>query len=340
MSPGTTIKDVAYKAGVSIATVSHVVNDTRYVSDELKQRVFAAMEQLNYHPNSLARSLRVGQTNTIGLISPDNSNPFFAEISRLIESEGFNNGYSVILCNTDDNPAKEAKYVDVLIAKQVDGVIFMSAGESVESLQRLWNQNIPVVVTDREVPNVLADMVLVDNQKGGYQVTKYLISLGHSQIACITGPSRARSSAQRVRGFDQAMADAGLTVNPVYINDGDFRSKSSELSMNRLLALKAPPTAVFACNDLMAIGAIRSARNHGLRVPEDISIAGFDDISYCQAVHPSLTTVSQPYAEMAKIATDLLIQRISEQHENNRVKEFKRFVLDPKLVIRDSCSKR
>jgi LacI family transcriptional regulator len=334
-----TIKDVAEKAQVSITTVSHVVNGTRYVSDELKARVFTVMEQLNYHPNSLARSLRVGQTNTIGLISPDNSNPFFAEIARLIEDEGYNNGYSVILCNTDDDEAKEARYVDVLIAKQADGVIFMSAGESIDCLQRLWDQNIPIVVTDREVPNALADMVLVDSQKGGYLVTRYLIELGHKRIACITGPTRATPSGQRVLGFDQAMAEAGLAVNPIYITNGDFRSQSGELAMNRLLALKTPPTAVFACNDLMAIGAIRAARNNGLRIPEDISIAGYDDISFSQAMHPALTTVSQPYSEITKIATDLLIQRISEHRQNNRAKEFKRFLLDPKLVIRDSCAK-
>jgi len=230
--------------------------------------------------------------------------------------------------------------VDVLIAKQADGVIFMSSGESIDNLQRLYNQNIPFVVTDREVPNALADTVLIDNQKGGYLLTHFLIELGHTRIACITGPSRTTISSQRANGFEQAMAEAGLQVNPIYITNGDFRSQSGELAMNRLLAFKEPPTAVFACNDLMAIGAIRAARNNGMRIPEDISIAGFDDISFCQAVHPSLTTVSQPYAEMAKIATDLLIQRMTIPFEENRPREYQRFVLDPKLVIRDSCSKR
>jgi LacI family transcriptional regulator len=189
MNTSVTIKDVALKSGVSITTVSHVINKTRFVSKELCERVYAAMEELNYHPNTLARSLRMGETKTIGLIIPNNSNPFFAGLARLIEDVGFENGYSVILCNSDDIRKKEFAYINMLIAKQIDGVIFIAAGSDPENLLELTKRKIPVVVIDRDISHAAVDVVLVDNVKAGFEAVNYLVELGHKRIACITGPS-------------------------------------------------------------------------------------------------------------------------------------------------------
>ena len=195
-----TIKDVAERAGVSITTVSHVINRTRYVSEELTQKVYDAMRAMNYRPNILARSLRSGRSRTIGLIIPDISNPFFAEISRKIEDKGFEFGYNLILCNTDESPEKEERYVDVLIAKQVDGLIFISAGDSGGFQKNPYRDDIPVVIADREVEGIESDVVLIDNFNGGFKAAEYLVSLNHNRIGCISGPSPIRPSAQRVEG--------------------------------------------------------------------------------------------------------------------------------------------
>lgn len=332
-----TITDVARVAGVSITTVSHVINGTRFVRDELKERVLDAMRELNYRPNSLARGLRKGQTKTIGLIVPDNSNLFFAEIARSIEDVGFSNGYSVILCNSDNNLEKQRTYIEALLAKKVDGVIFISAGDSGDGLQELIDAGIPIVVADREVSQTLADVVLVDNEHGGYIATKHLIDLGHRRIACIAGPSDLTPSAQRVDGYRRALAEADLPLESEYVAGGDFGIQSGEAAMAELLALEKMPTAVFVCNDMMAIGAIRAVRDRGLGVPEDISIIGFDDIPLAPATFPALSTVAQPKLEIARVATELLIQRMQSQDAGA---ERQRIVLEPELVVRNSSCQR
>lgn len=330
-----TIKDVAKTAGVSISTVSHVINETRFVSDELRERVLNAMEKLNYHPNALARSLRLGETKTIGLIIPDNSNPFFAEVARTIEDIGYKNGYSVILCNSDGNLDKEAAYINMLITKQVDGIILISAGYQQEHLLELREFGIPFVVSDRDISPALADLVLVNNEQGGYDATRYLIGLGHRNIACITGPSDVTPSADRVHGYRRALTEARITIREDYIVPGDFRFRSGETAMTQLLRLDKLPTAVFACNDVMAIGALRALRNANLRIPDDISIVGFDDIPLASEITPALTTIAQPILEMATLSADLLISQIQEERTGD---ETRRTVLDTRLVVRDSCA--
>lgn len=329
----TTIKDVAEKAGVSISTVSHVINGTRFVSEELIQRVLTVMEELHYHPNTLAQGLRRGDTKTIGLIVPDNSNPFFAEIAHTIEDLGFQNGYSVILCNSHGDLDREATYLDLLISKQVDGVIFISAGSNPEHLGELISRNIPVVVADRDLEYDSVDVVLVNNEKGGYKATRYLLDLGHTKIACVTGPTELTPSAARYRGYLNALNGAGLSINDSYVITGDFQVDGGERAMLQLFALDSPPTAVFLCNDLMAFGAFRALRKLNRHVPEEISIIGFDDIKLASIITPALTTVAQPLSDLAKTAVNLLINRI--QHGGDVKTE--RIILDPVLVVRDSC---
>jgi LacI family transcriptional regulator len=300
------------------------------------------MAELNYRPNSLARSLRSGRTKTIGLVIPDISNAFFAEFSRKIEDEGFASDYSVILCNTDENPVKEERYIDVLIAKQVDGLIFFATGDSGGLQDHAHAEDIPVVIVDREVDGIDADVVLIDNFAGGKQATQYLLSLNHQRIGCISGPSPIRPSAQRVDGYKAALAAAGVPFAPALLQVGDFRFEGGEQRMLALLALPEPPTAVFACNDMMALGAMRAIKRAGLRVPQDISVIGFDDTPLASLVFPPLTTVLQPVKAMADLAVELLVKRINLRADRKRrvdlQSEYQRVILAPELVVRGTCA--
>lgn len=336
-----TIKDVAEKAGVSITTVSHVINETRYVSDALTERVAFAMRELNYRPNIVARSLRSGRTKTIGLVIPDISNPFFAEFSRKIEDKGFEYGYNVILCNTDEDRKKEEIYVDVLISKQVDGLIFLSAGDTRGIRPNPYMADIPMVITDREAGGIASDVVLIDNELGGYQATQYLLSLGHRRIGCIAGPFHIRAGFQRVQGYRKALEEAGVDFDEALVSSNNFRFDGGERGMQTLMALSDPPTAVFASNDMMALGAMRAIIGSGMRVPEDYSIVGFDNTPLGSLVSPELTTVSQPIKAMADLSVELLIEKINLKEEQKRQKDLKpiyqRIVLNTELVERGSC---
>jgi len=333
---GRTIKDVAAKAGVSVATVSNVINNTRYVSDDLIKKVQDAIREVGYHPNVLARGLRRGDTKSIGLVLPDNSNPFFAELARQIENMGYEHGYGFFLCNSASDPKREATYIDMLISKQVDGIIFIASHSDSGHLMELKNRDIPVVLVDREIPLLLGDMVLTNNELGGYQATKYLIELGHQKIACFTGPSDVTPSADRVIGYRKALTEAGIRIRDEYILVGDFMYQSGEKLLAHLLTLEDVPTAIFVCNDMMAIGVIKQAKISNIRIPEDISIVGFDDIQFVTAVSPALTTVAQPVRELAQTAISLLIDKIQNESD---LSEGTRIVLDPTLKIRNSCRK-
>jgi LacI family transcriptional regulator len=326
-----TIREVAEKARVSPTTVSHVINNTRFVSERLRSRVQMAMEELGYRPNAIARSLRRGRTFTIGLILPDSANPFFAEVGRGIEAAAFDNGFSVILCNTEGDYEREEFYVDVLIKKQVDGIIFVAAGDRPAPLLALLKQNASVVMVDRNVPGVEVDAVLADNCQGGYLVTQHLIELNHRRIGCITGPSNLTPSADRIIGYRRALEQANLSVDESLIMPGDFHIESGYAATLRLLNLPDPPTAIFAFNDLMAVGAMHAASQAGVEVPRDLSIVGFDDIELASYVTPALTTVKQPTMEMGKKAVQLLIERIEDKDIPTRC-----HISPTELIIRDS----
>lgn len=329
----STIKDVAKQANVSTTTVSHVINNTRYVAKSTREAVEKAMEDLGYQPNFLARSLRSGETNTIGLIVPDGANPFFADISRRIEDLGYDNGYSVIQCNSDQDLNKQRSYIKTLIAKQIDGVIFISSGDSDDDLKLLTASNIPVVVVDRSVPLNLADMILVNNEQAGYEATRHLLDLGHQRIACISGPMVLGTSRLRFEGYKRALDEADIILNPDYILESAYTLKGGQQAMEKLLNVNPSPTAIFALNDLIAFGVIYKARHLGFNIPEDFSIIGFDDIELAAAFTPSLTTIAQPLHEIAKLAVDRLFEKM--QTENGDW-ENKQIMLDAKIIIRES----
>ncbi|HSR29659.1 MAG TPA: LacI family DNA-binding transcriptional regulator [Anaerolineae bacterium] len=306
------MRDVAERAGVSVTTVSHVINDTRPVSDELRRRVLASMANLGYQPNRLARSLRRGQTHTIGMIIPDSANPFFAEMARGVEDTSFENGYSVILCNSDGDLNKELLYTNVLTEKRVDGILFVAAGLSTDRIRDLQTQRTPLVVVDRDLPDAAVDSVLTDNAQGGWLAARHLIDLGHRRIACITGPSDVTPSAERVTGYRQAMKKAGIPVDESLVVKGDFQYDSAYRASIQLLQIKDPPTAIFACNDLMAVAVMSAALAEGRQVPGDLSVVGFDDVRLAAFANPPLTTIAQPKYEMGVVAATMLLERMRD----------------------------
>jgi DNA-binding LacI/PurR family transcriptional regulator len=326
-----TSHEVAEKAGVSSTTVSHVINQTRFVSPDTVKRVQDVMSDLGYRPNSLARSLRRGETHSIGLILPDSSNPFFAEVTHAIEAEAFLKGYSLILCNTDGDINKERRYTDVLYNKQIDGIIFMAAGDDTASLQELLKQGLPTVVVDRELDTLDVDSVISDNFQSGYLAATHFIEGGHEKIAIIRGPSNLTPSAKRVTGFCQALQDANISFDSDYLLEGDFHPKSGYFAAKKLLSLGKPPTAIFVCNDLMAMGVLRAVHEAGLTVPENISIIGHDNIELASYTLPGLTTIAQQIEKIGSTAFQLLLDRI---HDENA--PVKKVVLPNFLIERHS----
>lgn len=329
-----TMRDVAASAGVSVATVSHVINGTRFVDPQTVDRVRAAIETLGYRPNSLARGLRRNETGIIGMLLPDNSNPFFGEIARAIEDVGFTEGYNVILCNSDGSEAKEAAYVDTLLSKQIDGIILISSGNNFTPLRLILDAGVPCVVIDRELGDLPVDQVLIDNEQGGYLAGQYLTNLGHERIGYIAGPNQLNLSAQRLTGFRRALAEVGVALPDEACIQGDFYYSGGAEGMRGLLQRNLGLTAIFAANDRMAVGALSVLLRAGLQVPQDVSIIGYDDIPLSNAIWPSLTTIAQPKVEMGQAGISLLLERIRKRNIDLPPR---RAMLSVRLIERESC---
>ncbi len=333
MAP-VTIKDIARTANVSIATVSYVVNKSRPVSPEVAERVNEAIRQLGYSPNLVARSLRRQRTSTIGLIIPDNANPFFAEIAKGVEDAGFEANYSVILCNSNASLEREQAYLDLLLSKRVDGLVIAPTTANLGHLQPVLNRKLPVVVFYRQAAGLPVDTIQIDNLLGGYQATKYLIELGHRQIACIRPLSPETPSYQRVDGFCKAMKENDLPIDADLLPQGNNRIDGGRQATIQLLHSRKDFTAVFVTNDAMAIGAMRALRDNGLNVPGDVSVIGFDDILLASFSEPPLTTITQPKYEAGKRAVEFLIEHIESESEYQP----RHVLLDTALVTRRSCA--
>ncbi len=328
------IKDVALQAGVSVTTVSHVVNGTRFVSETARQRVEEAVRELGYVPSAVARSLKHNTTRTFGMVIPNNSNPYFAEIIRGVEDRCFAAGYNVILCNSNDDPQRQAAYLRVLAEKRIDGLVFVASGSDAVVRATLCDIRIPLVLLDREVagmPN--CDLVEVNHTVGGELATRHLLDLGHPRVACISGPPGLSPSSQRRAGWKQALEEAQVDRKETDLARGDFTARGGYLAMQVLLKRKPRPTAVFVCNDLMAFGALTAAREAGVAVPEQLSIVGFDDIDLAAFSAPPLTTVAQPKLQIGTLAAELLLERVDAGRSEGR-----RAILDPELKIRGSTA--
>ncbi len=330
-----TIKDIAKKAGVSIATVSYVINKSRPVSQDLADRVNNAIEQIGYYPDNNARSLKSKRTCTIGLIVPDNSNPFFSEIAKGVEDAGFEAGFSVILCNSNAMLERELAYIDMLISKRVDGVIFAPTTQSIDPIKRIVDLGVPVAVFYRETGGLNIDSIRIDNVKSSYCATRHLIELGHKEIACIRPLSMETPSGRRVDGYKRAMEDAGLIWIPELMPRGNNLISGGEIAAKQLLESGKKFSAVFSTNDVMAIGAMRALRDAGLSIPDDVSVVGFDDITLASYSEPPLTTISQPKYQAGAMA----VQHILERIEKKNVIGPREFILETKLVERHSTTR-
>jgi LacI family transcriptional regulator len=290
------------------------------------------MKELDFHPNVMAGSLRSKKTATIGLIIPDNSNQLFAELSKEVEDILFRSGYSVMLCNSAYDFKRELAHINTLRSKSVDGMIIVPTTQQVEHINRLVESNLPVVVMDRMLPEANADIVLIDNFQGTHDATEYLIKLGHSNIGYINRPFDLPHSVDRLMGYEKALEANGLSLQEDLIVRGGFNYDDGAKAMDFLLNRKPVPTAVLAFNDITALGAMRRIQDTGLRVPEDISVIGFDDIPQSAYTFPRLTTVHFPRKRMAEAACKLLFRRIKGIASEQK----KEVILSLHLEVRES----
>jgi len=328
----TTIKDVAKKAGVSVATVSHVINKTRLVSDELILRVNKAIKELDYSPNLMAGSLRNRRTNTIGLIIPENNNQYFADLATEIENISFLSGFSVMISYSAYDHKKELEYINVLRSKKVDGLIIVPTTDNSTHINKLVSTGVPVVVANRVLEDIDTDLVMLDYKKGMMDATKHLIGLGHKHIAYLDRPYRLLHSIHRMNGYKQALKDFGIGFDPNLVIKSTFGIKGGVLAVDDFLKINPLPTSLVCFNDLLAVGVIWEMNRRGVKIPEDISIVGFDNIQFSAYTIPPMTTVHSSRKRMAQKAFLLLKERIS--NEINR--KNKKIILEPKLIVRES----
>jgi LacI family transcriptional regulator len=322
---------------VSTATVSFVVNGKGPVSEPLKQRVIEAMEALDYHPNQVARSLKASESHIIGMIVPQITNPFFGEVMRGVEDEARKCGYSLIFCNSNEDPILEKEHLNTLFARRVDGVLLSSSNTGLTD-GHLVRHRFPLVFLDRTPQHFKGAAVITDNFGASREATHYLIGLGHSRIAIIAGPLDLPICAERLRGLIQALKDKGLSLPDSYQRLGTFRLESGYQCGRELMQLPDPPTAIFCCNNSMTLGLMRALAELNISCPERVSVLGFDDFEWGENFRPQLTAVAQPTYEMGRLATEMLIAKMRQgKSKTNGAKE-EIIVLPDEIRIRDSTA--
>lgn len=329
----TTIVDVAKKSGVSIATVSRVINKSGYVSDEKTSLVKRTIKELDYHQNKLARSLNTKRTNMVALIIGDITNPFYPQLTLGVEETANKYDYKVILCNTSGDPEKEKRYIEELLSIQIDGFIFAQSRMEKEAFPDFSRMNIPVVILDEQIPIPICDRVLFNHRKGAYEVTEYLIKKGYQRIAHIGGPRHLLTAQERKRGYLKALEAYDVKPLPQLIQTAEYTIESGKETMEMMLALGNYPDAVFGANDMIAIGAMEAIKSKGLRIPNDIAFAGYDDILFARLITPKLTTVLQPTNQIGALAMRVLMDRLNKSYDSP---DPRIIILQPTLSIRES----
>jgi DNA-binding LacI/PurR family transcriptional regulator len=309
MNRPVTMRQIAQRAKVSIGTVSHVINGTAAVREKLRGRVLEAIRSLGYQPSQLARGLRRNQTSMLVMMIPDVTNPFFPAVIRGVEDVAYKSSLRLVLCNTDNDPRKEISYVNELRAYRPAGWLIIPSVDS-EIANQFKAAGPPVVCVDRQPSAWHGDVVLVANEEGACNATRHLLRMGHRQLAVITGPLHLANAVQRLDGFKRALAEAKIPIEPDYIQEASFDRVSGYHAAKRLLRMLPRPTAIFACNDLMALGVFLATRELGLHCPEEISIVGFDDLDFAEFTAPALTTVHQPGYQLGTAAARCLLERI------------------------------
>lgn len=333
------IKDVAKKAGVSTATVSRVLGDFPGVRDKTRKKVLKAVSELNYEINAVARSLRQKKTNSIGIIVGNVLSQFYSVIAKSVEDTANKFGYHTILCNGDENPEKELEYLKVLKSNRVDGIILVPTGKNSEYVQRLIDSRTKVVLLDRLIEGVDCDAVLVDNTNGAYKVVKHLINQGYRKIGIVDGYLDRTTGAERLRGYLQAIKEAGITKDDSLIKIGNFKKESGKRLTRELLKQSNRPEAIFTTNIDMSMGALIVIKEMGLAIPEDIGIVCFDDSDWALILEPPITVIRQPVYQLGSTAAELLIKKIEGDKDSLDPKPTI-VTLNTELIIRNSTKNK
>ncbi|MBA3875994.1 MAG: LacI family transcriptional regulator [Anaerolinea sp.] len=328
------IRDVARLAGVSSMTVSRVVNGTGYTSQETRARVERAIAELGYVPNAVARQLRSKRSHTIALVVTDITNPFFTTIARGVEDEAAGRDFGVMFCNTDESDAEEIAYLQMLIQRQVDGVLLVPASNSGNSLRLLHAHRVPVVVIDRRVRSTQIDEVRTDSEAGAYALVRHLVELGHRNIAMLSGRREISTSVDRVAGYRRALAEVGVEVDSRLVLYRGYDADAGLRMAREILDATPRPTAIFAANNFIAFGAMRALREAGIRVPDDMSVVAFDDLPDAWVMDPFMTVINQPAYDIGRRAAELLLERLTAAPAGAG----RKCVLPGKLVVRGSSA--
>jgi LacI family transcriptional regulator len=330
-----TLHDIARQSGVSISTVSRVLNKKSVrsrISRQTEKLILKTAKELNYRPNQLARGLRLKRTHTIGLVVPDVSNPFFAFITKSVQTVSHKLGYTLVVCDTDENLPLEVEHTQMLCSKGVDGLIVLPVGQKSNHLEGLLRNGVPLVVVDRSFTGLNSSTVVIDNHGGAFEATELLIRNGHKRIAIVQGLPDTFTASGRLRGFLDAHEKYGIPVDRRLIVGRDFRKETGYIETKFLLSLEHRPTAIFTTCDLITLGALEAIMEEGLEIPRDVSIVAFDDIESASYFRCPITAIAQPKENMGEIAVKLLLEQI----RNPNKYEPKRIVLKPKLVVRES----
>ena len=327
-----TIYDVAKRARVSTATVSRALNGTSPVAPPTRQRIERAVRALGYRPNTIARSLVTKATHTIALLMPDITNPFFPDLVKGVQLLADERGYTVLLCSVAGDAAREAEYLEMLSAKQVDGALLVGIVSGRDTIARFARNGVPIVSLDRNIDYPGAPLVQVNHRKGARIATEHLLQLGHRLVAHLSGPIGLRVSHERLAGYREALRQAGIAYDPRLVVSGDFTEEAGYEGIEALLGMASRFSAVFAANDLAAIGATAALKDRDRRVPEDVSVVGFDDIRLAMYTSPALTTIRQPTYEMGRRATELLVDAI----HSRTARRGQQVIFEGELIVRAS----
>lgn len=330
-----TIKEIAKRVGVSVGTVSKVLNFNGTVGKNNRDKIIKTIKELNYRPNRIARSLSKGKTKNIGFIIPDIKNPFFPEIVRGASDVLMSDGYYVFLCSSDNDPNKEDLYINDLISMWIDGIIIAPSDTENRDINIFNNIISPFVVVDREIKGLEKDLVIINNKKGAYNAVSYLIENGHKKIVVLAGSKYTKTAQNRLAGWKMAMEERSL-FKEEFVFFGDFSIESGYKMIKEVFNRLGLVDAVFACDDLIALGAIQAIEEKGYKIPDNISIVGFDDIYLSRFLKPPLTTVKQPIYEIGKIAAEILLDRINNPEEFSP----KKIVVEGNLIFRESVKRK
>ena len=331
------MREVARLADASVGTVSAVVNGDTTVRPRLRKRIEEAMAVLDYHPNQIARSLKLQRTHTIGMVVPDVANPFFTSVIRGVEIEGLQRGYSTILCDTNQDLQEERRQLSILFSRRVDGILISSSNYDAAQ-DRLTRRRFPIVFFDRVPRGYTGDAVVTDNLAAAYRAVRYLTQLGHRRVAIIAGSFDFSVMVDRIEGYRKAMEEANLAIPASYLQKGDFQLASGYRCGLELLRLPYPPTAIFSCNNLMTLGLMGALAEHKIACPDQISVLGFDDFDWAATFNPRLTTMAQQMCEIGRRAMEMLIQRIESPRTEPESEQGRVVVLEAELRVRDSTA--